>query len=137
MTNWNTQLAGIRLDNAAGTLTDISAYINGADIDGGQTLLDDTGLAMTNESVTPGLGKPTMVALNGFLNSTTEGIFGPLVNGTSVQKTVEIKHFTGKYHYGESWPESVKISKAPGAIQTWSCNLLAESGLTKTSIAVS
>lgn len=135
MANWNTQYSDLKIDSATGVLTSIGAYINSADVEGGQNLLDDTGLGMSNESMTPGLGTATRISINGFLNSTTEAIFGPLVDGTSVQKTVELKHFTGRYHYGEVWPESVRLNKSPGQLQLFSATLVADAGLNRTSTA--
>ena len=49
MANWISSVAGFRIDNAAGTLTDIKQYINSIRDTGGANRLDDTGLGDTRE----------------------------------------------------------------------------------------
>lgn len=135
MANWISSAAGFWIDNASGTLTDISQYVNNNEQSGGTQLLDDTGLGDTIENFTGGIAAGTRLPLNGFLNSTTYAIFGPLLNQTSVTKTIQVKYFTGKYKYGEAWPTNVQITQAAKAIQVWSCELVAVNGLTTTSVA--
>lgn len=135
MTNWISSVAGFRIDNASGSLTDIKQYVNSVDVEGGPNFLDDTGLGDTRERVLAGLAQATKVTINGSLNSTTEGIFGPLVNGTTVTKTIEIKWTTGKYHTGEVWPEKVRLGTRVKEKHVFSLDLMAEYGLTRTSVA--
>ena len=136
MTNWISSVAGFRIDGATGTLTDIKQYVNSVDLEGGPNFLDDTGLGDTRERVLAGLATATKISINGSLNSTTEGIFGPIVNGTTVTKTIEIKWATGKYHTGEVWPEKVRIGSRVKEKSVFSVDLMAEYGLTRTSVAV-
>lgn len=135
MANWTSKNGGFRIDNAAGALTDIGVYINSVDDSGGASRLDDTGLGDTRERSIAGLAQATSVAINGSLNSTTYSIFGPLVNGTSITKTTEIKYFTGKYRTGEVYVTDVQLGQRVGQKHTFSATLSAENGLNSTSVA--
>lgn len=135
MPNWTSKDGGFRIDNAAGTLTDIKQYINSVDDSGGANRLDDTGLGDTRERTINGLATATDVQINGSLNSTTYGIFGPLVNGTAVTKTVEIKYQTAKFRTGEVYVNNVQLGMRVGQKHTFSATLSAENGLNSTSVA--
>lgn len=135
MANWTSANGGFRIDNAAGALTDIKQYINSVDDTGGANRLDDTGLGDTRERSINGLAQATNVNINGSLNSTTYGIFGPLVNGTSITKTVEIKYMTAKYRTGEVYVNNVQLGMRVGQKHTFSATLSAENGLNSTSVA--
>lgn len=135
MANWTSKTGGFRIDNQAGALTDISQYVNSVDDSGGANRLDDTGLGDTRERSINGLATATTVSVNGSLNSTTYGIFGPLVNGTSITKTTEIKYATGKYRTGETYVNDVKLNQQVGQKATFSATLSAENGLNSTSVA--
>lgn len=135
MANWTSKNGGFRIDNAAGALTDIGVYINSVDDSGGASRLDDTGLGDTRERSIAGLAQATSVAINGSLNSTTYSIFGPLVNGTSITKTTEIKYITGKYRTGEVYVTDVQLGQRVGQKHTFSATLSAENGLNSTSVA--
>lgn len=135
MANWTSKDGRFRIDNAAGTLTDISQYVNSVRDSGGAARLDDTGLGDTRERSIAGLAQATGVVVNGSLNSTTYPIFAPLVNGTSITKTVEIRYAAGKYRVGEAYPSDVELGQQVGQKHTWSCTLSAENGLNTTSVA--
>lgn len=124
-------------DNAATTLTNISGSVNNLSVDGGQNLLDDTGLSDTRHTFLPGLATGNMVSINGFVNSTTEGIFAPVLDGTSIQKTIYIGIGSGQYLTGEAYPESVQMGASVDALSTFSCTFRATNGLTRTSVAPS
>lgn len=136
MATWNSATSGFWIDNAAGTLTNISDFVNNVDTSGGTELLDDTGLGDTIENVTGGIATGTRIPVNGRLNSTTYAIFAPLQSQTSITKTVQIKHFTAKYRNGEAWPTNVQLTQNVKQLGTWSCELVAANGLTMTSIAL-
>ena len=135
MANWTSKNGGFRIDNAAGTMVDIGAYINSVTDSGGSSRIDDTGLGDTRERSIAGLAQATSVQINGSLNSTTYPIFAPLVNGTTVTKTTEIKYSTGKFRAGECYPSDVQLSQNVGQKQTFSATLSAENGLNTTSVA--
>ena len=137
MANWTSANSGFRIDNAAGSITDIKQYINSVDDSGGANRLDDTGLGDSRERSINGLAQATQVQINGSLNSTTYPIFAPLKNGTSVTKTVEIKYNTGKYQVGEVYVTNVRLGHNVGQKQVFSATLFAENGLTTTSVAAS
>lgn len=137
MANWISSNGGFRIDNAAGSITDIKQYLNSVRDAGGANRLDDTGLGDARERSLNGLARATQVQINGSLNSTTYPIFAPLVNGTSVTKTVEIKYHTGKYRIGEVYVTNVELSQNVGQKSMFSCTLDAENGLTTTSVAAS
>ena len=137
MANWISSVAGFRIDNAAGTLTDIKQYINSIRDTGGANRLDDTGLGDTRERTINGLARATQVQINGALNSTTWPIFAPLVNGTSITKTTEIKYQTGKFRTGEVYVQDVELSINVGQKSMFSATLSAENGLNVTSVTAS
>ena len=133
--NWTSKDGGFRIDGPTGALVNISQYINSVEDGGGANRLDDTGLGDTRERSVNGLATATDVTINGSLNSTTYPIFAPLVNGTSVSKTVEIKYFTAKYRIGEMFPNNVRLSQNVGQKHVFSATLSAENGLNTTSVA--
>lgn len=135
MANWTSKDGGFRIDNAAGVLTDIKQYINSVDDSGGAARLDDTGLGDTRERSIAGLASATSVSINGSLNSTTYAIFAPLVNGTSVTKTTEIKYAPAKLRVGEVYVSDVQLGQRVGQKHTFSATLSAENGLNGTSVA--
>lgn len=124
----------IKIDNSAGSITDITAYVSQASIEGTAEILEDTGLNEEEKSHLPGLAGAT-VPLNGFVNSTTEGIFGPLVgNRTTVAKT--FGYYNGvKWYNGEVYPNSVQFSGNRGELQVWSAGLTFDGAVTRTSVA--
>ena len=132
---WGTDL-DFKLDNAAGTLTDITAYVNSASIQGGADILDVTAFGASGPGVQHGLARCT-IPVNGFVNSTTEGILGPLVGvRTSTLKTAAIYNGV-RWYSGEFLPESVEFSGDPASLLTWSCNLTINGTVTRTSVAPS
>ena len=89
---------GFSLDNASATLTDLTAWLNQVSLQRAINLLEDTALSDTNKSVLTGLAGTT-VSINGFVNSTTDAIFGPLIaTATSVTKTFQYKAYTGRFY---------------------------------------
>lgn len=137
MTNWTSANGGFRIDGVAGTLVNIGQFINSVDDSGGASRLDDTGLGDTRERSIAGLAQATQLQINGSLNSTTYPIFAPLVNGTSVTKTTEVKYNTAKYRVGEVWVTNVRLGQNVGQKSVFSATLFAENGLNTTSVAAS
>lgn len=128
------KVSGFAIDNAAGTLTDISNYVNNVDWSGGNEKYDDTGLGDTRHTQVLGLGVASQVSVNGWMNSTTRAIFAPIVDGTSVNKTIEIKLASGDFYGGECVPDATAIGLPVAALNTWSCTLSPVNGLTGTSV---
>ena len=126
----------VKIDNAAGTLTAITGSVNALTLAAALTLLDDSGMGDDDKTFLPGMHGKT-INLNGFLDSTTEGIFGPLVeNRTSITKTVEF--YNGlKYYNGEVYPGTVQISGSKDDLETWSSDFtFGTAGMNRTSVAL-
>lgn len=125
---------GVKIDNASGTITDISAYVNSQSLEAAITDLDTTGMGATSRSRVNGLGDIS-IPLNGFVNTTTEGIFGPITNGTSVTKTMDFTAFTGRHFTGEFLPTAVSFSGSPDTLELWSATMVLTGALNRTSVA--
>ena len=135
MGNRNSDAVYIYIDNASATITDISGQVNSLSWDGGQNLLDDTGMSDSRHTVVAGLANASNASLNGWLNSTTEAIIGPLTDGTSITKTLAISFdSSATWWTGEVWPESVNLSAGVDELQAWSAELRAQNGLSSTSV---
>ena len=121
------------IDNAAGTLTSIKGSVNNSALQGIQDALDDSGLGDEERTYVEGLASSTL-PINGWVNSTTDGIFGPLIgNRTSVNKTWS--YYNGlQYYTGESVPQDVTFTGNVGELQTWSANLQVTGAVTRTSV---
>lgn len=126
---------GLRLDNLAGTLNDIGAQVNQQTLRRAVTILDDTGMGESQHGVIRGLLAADRIPLNGRVNSTTEDVLGTMVSSDTA-RTVEFKSYTGRYYNGEVHIESYELSGNVDTIQTWSCELVAVDGLTRTSVAL-
>lgn len=123
-----------KLDGATGTLTALTTYVNQASIQGAMEMLDDTALSEGVKGYVAGLNELS-IDVNGFINTTTEGIFGPLLNGTSITKTFEL--YNGiKYINGECWPGDVSFSGQAGQLQTFSAKLTIDGTINRTSVAL-
>lgn len=129
--------ASLRVDDATATIANISGSVNSVTVDGGQELLEDTGLGDARRTVVAGLGTATNVTVNGMLDSTTEAIFAPITDGTSITKTIGVGLVSGQFLNGEAWPEAVQLAGNVGQISTWSVTFRAQNGLTRTSVAAS
>jgi len=125
----------VKIDNASGTLTVITCQINSVDLEGTQTTLDDTTICDTTMSLLPGIAGGSLT-LNGVVNSTTDGIFGPLIgNRTSITKTAQF--YNGiKYYRGEFLPTNVRFSGAKQELQVWSASLVLDDTVTRTSVGL-
>lgn len=127
---------GFRIDGPAGTLIDIIAYVNQQDITRAIDLMEDTGMSATNRSYLGGLAGTTL-AVNGFVNTTTDGLFGPLIStNTSITKTVEFKAYANRFYNGEAWLTNVKYSGSPGNLQLFSAALTFDDAVNRTSVAL-
>jgi len=124
------------IDSAAGAMTEITSYVNQGDLAGSLSLLEDTAAGDGERTFVPELAGAT-TTINGFVNSTTDGIFGPLIgNDTSVSKTYY--YYNGiRYYTGEVYPSNVQYSGNVDTLQTWSVNLTFDGAVTRTSVAPS
>ena len=123
-------------------LTDITSYTNQVSIARAMALIEDTGLNEQNKSILQGLAGTT-ISVNGHINTTTEAIFGPLVQAaTSVTKTVEYQTYktstnstgtAGMFYFGEVLLSNVQVSGAVGSLQTFSADMTFDGAVTRTS----
>ena len=125
-----------KLDNASGTITDISAYVNQQALQRAINMLEDTGMGLEEGTFVPGLGG-TKIALNGFVNSTTDAIFGPLISdNTTATKTAEFRSYSTRYYNGETWVSDVQYSGTKDSLETWSANLVFTGAVNRTTAAL-
>lgn len=118
----------VKIDNSTGTLTDITSYISNASIRAVQDIIEDTSMADSERSYLFGLAGAT-IPLSGMVNSTTEGIFGPLIgNRTTAAKTIEYRAYLtstdstgqiGMFYNGEVLVGSVEMSGSTNSLQTF------------------
>lgn len=132
----------VRIDNASGTLTDITAYLTSASIRATQDTIEDTGMADEERSYLFGIAGAS-IPLAGMVNTTTDGIFGPLVgNRTTATKTIEIRLYTtnstgvGRYYNGEVLVTSVEYSGSTNSLQTFSAEATFDGLVNRTSVAL-
>lgn len=137
MAHVNSQVASLRLDDATGAIATISGSTVNVTVNdaGGTPLLDDTGLGDARHTQIFDIKIQAQGSANGWLNSTTEAIFAPLVNGTSITKTIGIGLVSGQYLNGEVFIRNVQLNQAVGSIGTWSFDYMAQTTLTRTSVA--
>ncbi len=136
MANTTYRDMGIKIDGAGATLVDIKAYCNQSDLQRTLDLIEDTAMSDTNRSYLHGLAGTTWT-LNGMVNTTTDGIFGPLINAaTSVTKTIELKAYTARYYNGESLITSVQYSGGTNTLQTFSVSGTFDGVVNRTSVAL-
>jgi len=125
----------LRIDNASGTLADITAFINQQSLEHAMSILEDTGMGLEERTTLPGLAGTT-VEINGFVNTTTDAIFGPafVSDNTSLAKTVAFKESSARFYKGEFWASNYTISGSRDTLETFSLSLTATGAITRTSI---
>lgn len=135
-------IAGFRVDNASGVLTDISGDVTQVTINGGNALVEDTGLGDSNRTEQRDIGAVKGISITGMINSTTRAIFAPLAaKGTSVTKTIEVElaaSGANRYITGEAHVGAVSLS-IPVGLQTFTAEYRSTSGtgFDNTSVAAS
>lgn len=126
----------IKLDNAGGTLTDITAYCTSFTLNGSQDLIEDSAMGDEERSFLFGLAGAT-VTLAGIVNSTTHAIFAPLIgNRTTATKTFQHSASTSLVHRGEVLNTSVEYSGSTNSLQTWSFSGTFDGVMISTSVAL-
>ena len=136
MANTTMRDMGLRIDGAAGTLVDIKPYCNQADLARTLDLIEDTAMSDTNRSYLHGLAGTT-ITWNGMVNTTTDAIFGPLINAaTSVTKTIEYKAYTNRYYNGEVLLTGVQYSGSTNSLQTFSVSATFDGAVNRTSVVL-
>lgn len=127
----------LKIDNASASLVDITAHVNQASLEGIQEALENTPLGVDERTYLSGLAGATL-PINGFVNTTTDGIFGPLIgNRTSITKTVQYQAYANRFYNGECWVNGVTYSGSAGALETFSASLQFTGAVNRTSKALS
>lgn len=124
-------------------LTNITGYVNQVSLQRSINLLEDTALSDANKSVLTGLAGTTM-SVNGFVNTTTDTLFGPLVNAaTSVLRTFEYRAYAtnttgtvGRFYNGPVLVSNVQYSGSVDSIETFSADVTFDGAVTRTSTSI-
>ena len=123
------------LDGAAATIVAITSHLNSASLASIQSALEDTALGDGDQTFLHGVAGASF-ALNGFWNSTTEGIFGPL-QGNYTGTTKTFQWYDGiKYKNGESIITDVETSGEVDTVLTFSANAQITGAVNRTSVAL-
>jgi hypothetical protein len=132
-------VAAVKLDNATGVLTVISGSVNSVSVDGGNASIQDTGIGDARHTEANDLKPVQTMTLSGFIDTTSAAIIGPLINGTSVMKSVEVQTLSGSYLSTNSARVGTVSRSIPVGLQTWSLELrsAASEGFNHTSVALS
>lgn len=125
-----------KLDNASASLVSLKAYLNQVDLQRTLDLIEDTAMGDTNRQYMHGLAGTTF-NISGMVNSTTDAIFGPLINAaTSVTKTFEYKPFASRFYNGEVLLTNVQYSGSTNSLQTFSASATIDGAVNRTSVGL-
>jgi len=124
-------------------LTNITAYVNQANLQRSINLLEDTALSDANKSVLTGLAATTL-SINGMVNTTTDTLFGPLVQtATSVLRTFEYRAYAtnstgtvGRFYNGSVLVSNVQYSGQVDNLETFSADVTFDGAVTRTSTSI-
>ena len=130
----------VKIDNAATSLVDITAYVTTSSIRGALDIIEDTAINNEERSYLAGKAGAT-IPISGMVNSTTDAIFGPLIgNRTSITKTVVYRAYStnstgsvGSFYNGEIYITSVEYSGSVNSLQTFSAEGTFDGLVNKTS----
>lgn len=126
----------VKVDNSTGTLTDITAYLSSASLRAVQDIIEDTGLSDEERSYLFGLAGAS-IPLAGMVNTTTDGVFGPLIgNRTTATKTIQYGAYSGRVYRGEALVTAVEYSGSINSLETFSSEATFDGAITRTSVAL-
>ena len=135
MANKTGKNVAFSLDNATGVLTVLTSHLNSASLAAVQSALEDTALGDGEQTFIHGVAGST-ISINGFWNSTTEGIFGPL-QGNDTSKTKTFQWYDSiKYKNGETLVTGVDVSGDVDTVVTFSAELQISAAINRTSVAL-
>lgn len=122
--------------NSTGWVT-ITNYVNQHNIKRIIKLIEDTAYGdWSGSRFIPGVAGTTF-SVNGWVNSTTDGLFGYFIaNNTSVSRSFEFKPYSGHYYNGNVFVSDVQYSGSINNMQTFSVNLQFDGTLNRTSVAL-
>lgn len=122
-----------KLDNASGSLTDISTYVNNVDFPESADVSETTTLGADNKTYIAGL-KDATISLAGLWDATADAIFGAVV-GQSATLSYEYSPegtASGKIKYsGEAILTSYAISSPVGDAVGYSADLQVSGAVTR------
>tara|TARA_Y100001937_G_scaffold80734_1_gene109324 strand:- start:86 stop:496 length:411 start_codon:yes stop_codon:yes gene_type:complete len=122
-----------KLDNASGSLTDISAFVNNVDFPETADVSETTTLGADNKTYIAGL-KDATISLSGLWDATADAIFGAVV-GQSATLSYEYSPegtASGKIKYtGEAILTSYAISSPVGDAVGYSADLQVSGAVTR------
>lgn len=122
-----------KLDNASGSLTDISAYVNNVDFPETADIAETTVLGKDNKTYIVGL-KDATISLGGLWDSTADAIFGAVL-GQSATLSFEYSPegtASGKVKYtGETILTNYAISSPVGDVVAYSADLQVSDAVTR------
>ncbi len=122
-----------KLDNASGSLTDISTYVNNVDFPETADIAETTVLGKDNKTYIVGL-KDATISIGGLWDSTADAIFGAVL-GQSATLSFEYSPegtSSGKVKYtGETILTNYAISSPVGDVVAYSADLQVSDAVTR------
>ena len=122
-----------KLDNASGSLTDISAFVNNVDFPETADVAETSVLGASNKTYLAGL-KDANISLAGFFYATADAIFGAVI-GQSATLSFEYSPegtASGKIKYtGECILTNYALSSPVGDAVAYSCDLQVSGAVTR------
>lgn len=122
-----------KLDNASGSLTDISAFVNNVDFPETADVAETSVLGASNKTYLVGL-KDATIGLTGFFDATADAIFGAVI-GQSATLSFEYSPegtASGKIKYtGECILTNYALSSPVGDAVAYSCDLQVSGAVTR------
>lgn len=130
--------AGVKLDNGAGSLTDITAYADSASMDRLRELGDTTVFGNNDKTFVAGL-RETSFSLGGKFDPAVDAILNDDIQDNTNTKTIEYGPEgtgTGKVKYSvECWVKSYKVDAKHGDTVPWSAELMGTGAVTRGTFA--
>lgn len=126
-----------QIDDATstGVITDISSHVNSASIQAAMTMIEDSALGDADRTYLAGLHGKT-IPVNGFWNTTTEAIYGPLLDArTTRTKTAEYGD-GNQFYQGEVLVDNVQVTGAPDTAEVFSAGHTFTGAITRTSVGL-
>ena len=122
-----------KLDNASGSLTDISSYVNNVDFPETADVAETSVLGASAKSYIVGL-KDSSISLSGLFDATLDAIAGAVV-GQSATLSFEYSPegtASGKVKYtGEAIMTNYSLSSPVGDVVAWSADLQVSGAVTR------
>ena len=125
--------SAFKLDNASGSLTDISAFVNNVDFPETADVAETSVLGASNKTYIVGL-KDATISLSGLFDATADAIFGAVVGQTATLSFEYSPEGTssGKIKYtGECILTNYAMSSPVGDVVAYSADLQVSGAVTR------